>query len=133
MILNPEGVWLVFFILSFLSAGFTALYFVEDTPLLAVASFIIVFSTVGFLGERAEKHFQSKLTALTQSAVVKYKRAEPTRYGNRYYLTLVFKNGCTSDMLVTYNSYREAVEGGSMTVRPTFPLYKQALEHACKK
>lgn len=133
MILNPEGVWLVFFILSFLSAGFTALYFVEDKPLWAVASFIIVFSTVSFLGERAEKHFQSKLTALTQSAVVKYKRAEPTRYGNRYYLTLVFKNGCTSDMLVTYNSYREAVEGGSMTVRPTFPLYKQALEHACKK
>lgn len=133
MTLNPDGVWLVGFILAFLSAGFTAMYFVEDKPLLAIVAFIVVLSTVYFLGDRAESYFQSKLTALTQSAVVKYKRAEPTKYGNNYYLTLVFNNGCTADMLVTYSSYREAVEGGAITVRPTFPLYKQALENSCKQ
>lgn len=48
MILNPDGVWLVGFILAFLSAGFTAMYFVEDKPLLAIAAFIVVLSTVYF-------------------------------------------------------------------------------------
>lgn len=134
MILNPDGVGFVTFCASLISAGLFTIFLVnKGKEIWSIPALLAVFAIAMFLGERVESHFQANLAELTQPALVKYKRAEPTKYGNKYYLTLVFNNGCTSDLLVTYNSYREAVEGKEMMITPTFQLYKEALEHSCKK
>lgn len=132
MILNPDGVWFLAFIVAFLSAGLTGLYLLESNKKLwAIPSFLVIFAGIMFLGDRVETYFKSKLTALTQSVAVKYKRTEPTKHGNKYYLTVNFDNGCSDDILVNYSTYREAVEGGTIRLVPTYHIYVNNLTGEC--
>lgn len=100
---------------------------------LAVVFFIISFIILEFVGFKIEKHFENELIKLTQPVVVKYKRVEPTKYGNKYYLTFVFNNGCVSDILVDYQTYRESSEGGTVTIVPNYQIYVEVLQQNCRK
>lgn len=134
MILNPDGFvvfWL--FISLFIAVSVAGIFFRKNNSILAVVFFIIAFILFEFVGFKIEKYFENELIKLTQPVMVKYKRIEPTKYGNQYYLTSVFNNGCVSDILVDYQTYRESSEGGIVTIVPNYQIYVEVLQQNCRK
>ena len=134
MILNPDvfGVFWLFTSL-FIVVSVAGIFFNMNKNVLAVVFFIISFIILEFVGFKIEKYFENKLVELTQPVMVKYKRVEPTKYGNQYYLTSVFNNGCVSDILVDYQTYRESSEGGTVTIVPNYQIYVEVLQQNCRK
>ena len=134
MILNPDGFavfWL--FASSFIFISVAGIFFRKNNSILTVVFFIVAFILFEFIGFKIEKHFENKLVKLTQPVMVKYKRVEPTKNGNKYYLTTVFNNGCVSDILVDYQTYRESSEGGIVTIVPNYQIYVEVLQQNCKE
>lgn len=134
MILNPDGFGVAWLFLSLLFGILSAgIFFRRNKEVLAVAAFIAVFVFSEFIGSEIGQYFENKLVELAQPVTVKYKRAEPTKNGNKYYLTAVFNNGCVSDILVDYQDYRESSEGGVITIVPTYQIYAEVLKQNCGK
>lgn len=134
MILNPDGFGVTWLFLSLLFGMLSAgIFFKKNKEILAVAAFIAVFVFSESVGYKIGQHFENKLVELAQPVTVKYKRAEPTKNGNKYYLTAIFENGCVSDILVDYQDYREASEGGVITIVPTYQIYTEVLQQNCGK
>lgn len=132
MIINPDAFGVAWLVLSLVCALLIAgIFFRKNKDVFAVVFFIFRFTLFEFIGFKIGKHFENKLVELTQSVTVKYKRAEPTKNGNKYYLTAVFSNGCTSDILVNYQSYREASEGGTVMITPSYQIYTEVLQQKC--
>lgn len=134
MILNPDGFG-VFWLFSSLAIAISiaGIFFKRDKEVLAVAFFIVSFVLLEFVGYKIEMHFENKLVKLTQPVTVKYKRIEPTKDGNRYYLTTIFNNGCISDILVDYLSYRQTEEGKTVMITPSYQIYAKVLQQNCMR
>ena len=134
MILNPDGFGVTWLFLSLLFGILSAgIFFRKNKEAFAVAAFISVFVFSESVGFKIHQYFENKLVELAQPVTVKYKRAEPTKNGNKYYLTAVFNNGCVSDILVDYQDYRESSEGGVITIVPTYQIYAEVLKQNCGK
>lgn len=134
MILNPDGFG-VFWLFSSLAiaVSIAGIFFKMNKEVLAVAFFIVSFVLLEFVGYKIEMHFENELVKLTQPVTVKYKRIEPTKDGNNYYLTAIFNNGCVSDILVNYQSYRQTEEGGTIMITPTYQIYAEVLQQNCMR
>lgn len=133
MIINPDGALIITLILNIILAWVVAIVLYKKSQMvLALLTFVVMIFTSIFTTEWSKQYFENKLVKLTQPITVKYKRSESTRNGNKYYLTATFNNGCVSDVLVNYQSYRQAEEGAIVMITPTYQIYDEVLKQDCR-
>lgn len=133
MIINPDGAAIIALLLTIILFWvFAIILYKKKQMALALLAFVIMFFVSNFTSEWSKQYFENKLVELTQPVAVKYKRSEPTKNGNKYYLTAIFNNGCVSDILVDYQSYRQAEEGETVMITPSYQIYDEVLKRNCR-